>query len=447
MTGLREAHAHIAAHGREMSQLNLSACRSKRECLDRIASEASRLDASQEPGWVVANGVRAESWEEPVWPTMHELDAASPRRACMVQSFDHHACAVNSMGYAAAGWNLNSTDPVGGRIVRDREGSPTGLLLEAAYGAARRAVPEPTQDQWHRFVVAALRDLAGHGFIEVHDLLSTAWLGPVLARALAEVHAETGTSMTVWLYPILEDAAAMAAGRKQWESERVLLAGAKIFADGTLNSRTAWMLEPYADPMPGLERGQAMVTPAQLDHALDLTASLNIGLAVHAIGDAAVRAVLDASARHTRLPGMRHGAGPRQVAAASGRGLVPRLRIEHAELVDAADVPRFAELGAVCSVQPCHLLYDIEALQRGQPNRLDRVLPLRELIDAGCAPGETLWFGSDVPIVRPQPSDSIRAAVHRRREGTNATDAIAPSHGIREDEAWRAFGRRGGSTI
>jgi predicted amidohydrolase YtcJ len=441
MTGLREAHAHIAAHGREMSQLNLSECRSKRECLERLAAESARLEAAGEPGWVVANGVRVESWEEAVWPTMAELDAASPRRACMVQSFDHHACAVNSAALAAAGWHRGSADPVGGRIVRDRDGSPTGVLLESAYGAARRAVPEPTPEQWRRFVASALRDLAGHGFSEVHDLLSPVWLGPMLRSVLDELRAEIGITMTAWLYPILEDAAAVHSRKGQWESDRVVLAGAKVFADGTLNSRTAWMLEPYADGMPGLERGQAMVSPAQLDAALNLTADLGIGLAVHAIGDAAVRAVLDASGRHTRLTGVRNSAGVREVVVA-GRCAVPRLRIEHAELVDEADVPRFAELGVVCSVQPCHLLYDIEALRRGQPQRLDRVLPLRELIDAGCTPGGVLWFGSDVPIVRPHPGDSIRAAVHRRREGMAPQETIAPAQAITDAEAWRSFGRR-----
>ncbi|MEL7484376.1 MAG: amidohydrolase family protein, partial [Planctomycetota bacterium] len=134
------------------------------------------------------------------------------------------------------------------------------------------------------------------------------------------------------------------------------------------------------------------------------------------LGDGAVCAVLDAVER-VRPP----------------RWMV---RIEHAEVIDAADVPRFAELGVIASVQPCHLLVDIEALGRALPDRVDRVLPLRELIDSGLEPGQTLLFGSDAPIVRPDPEDSIRAAVHRSRPDSVA---IAPDQAISESEAWSCF--------
>ena len=436
MNTLREAHAHVAAHGREMSQLNLVACPSRVECLDLLRQETARLDRSKEPGWLVATGARVEAWAGapggPVWPTMAELDAASPRRPCMVQSFDHHACAVNAAALAAAGFTSTSPDPAGGRLVRDAAGDFTGLLLESAYGAVRRAVPEPSREQWKEYLRAAMQDLSRHGFVEVHDLLSPRWLGPVLA----ELDAAGELPMSVWLYPLVEDLGAVAASRNGWERGRVRLAGGKVFADGTLNSRTAWMLEPYADALPGMPHGQAMVSPVQLDAALERTSELGVGLAVHAIGDGAVRAVLDAFARShvTRLRRNSHG-----VREAPGGG-VPALRVEHAELVDAADVPRFAELGVVCSVQPCHLLYDIEALTKGQPGRLDRVLPLRELERSGCRPGELMWFGSDVPIVRPHPEDSIRAAVKRRRADAPEGAAIGPGQAISEAEAWRAFG-------
>lgn len=426
MKRLREAHAHIAQHGREMPQLNLATCASRTECLELIATEAARLDHAREPGWLIANGVRTEAWagspDGPTWPTLHELDRACPNRPCMLQSFDHHACVVNSSALAATGFRSDSVDPPNGRIVRDAAGHPTGLLLEAAYGAARRAIPAPTNDQQRRFVRAAADDLVRHGFVEVHDLLSQAWLGPILA----DLDRAGELPVSVWLYPTLEDIESVAAGAAAWQSPRVRLAGAKVFADGTLNSRTAWMLHPYRDPLPGLPRGQQMLSPQQLVDALALTDRLGIGLAVHAIGDAAVRGVLDARAAHT--PSARRSKS------------FPSLRIEHAEIIDEVDIPRFAQLDVVCSVQPCHLLYDIEALARGLPHRLDRVLPLRDLIQSGCRPGELLWFGSDTPIVRPDPQDSIQAAVQRRRARMNATESIAPGQAITESQAWAAFG-------
>jgi hypothetical protein len=162
-----------------------------------------------------------------------------------------------------------------------------------------------------------------------------------------------------------------------------------------------------------------MMTPAQIEDAVRACDAFALPIAAHAIGDASVRAVLDAIER----------------VRPKARGQ----RIEHAELIDSADVPRFADLGVICSVQPCHLLADIEALTRLLPHRLDRVLPLRELIDAGCAPGELLWFGSDTPIVRPDPEDSIQAATCRRRAGAPDSEAISPEQAITPPQAWSCF--------
>jgi predicted amidohydrolase YtcJ len=183
------------------------------------------------------------------------------------------------------------------------------------------------------------------------------------------------------------------------------------------------MLAPYADAMLEHPCGTALMSVEQIASAMRACTALEVGFAAHAIGDGAVRACLDAA---QSLPPL-----PRDVRRA--------FRIEHAELIDQADVPRFAELGLTASVQPCHLLYDIEALERSLPDRLHRVLPLRDLVQAGLVPGRTLLFGSDTPIVRPNPEDSIQAAVHRRRADSPASRAIAPLQAISEDEAWACF--------
>jgi predicted amidohydrolase YtcJ len=292
-------------------------------------------------------------------------------------------------------------------------------------------------EQWRGFVRDSLADLAKHGFVEVHEMLSPAWLGPMLA----ELDRAGELRTTVWLYPPLDSLEEVARGRLAWEGPHVRLAGGKVFADGTLNARTAWMLAPYADAMPGSPRGHEMMNVEQLRDAIRRCRSFGVGLAVHAIGDGAVRASLDAW-EEEGTKAQRHEGTEAGAWASAANGL-PAMRIEHCEMIDAVDVPRFAELGVVCSVQPCHLLYDIEALERGQPRRLDRVLPLRELIASGCRPGELLWFGSDVPIVRPNPEDSVRAAMDRRRiegsPGGTASRAIAPEQAITEEECWRAF--------
>jgi hypothetical protein len=405
-----------------MTMLHLGDCRDRVELLDRVRVAA----ASKASSWVLGVGVRANAWVDPRWPNRRELDDASPHRPCAIMSFDHHAVAANARAMVAAHIADTDADPPGGMICRDHPAAaPNGLLLESAAMKVWHAAPEPTRAETRGHILAAVRHLASLGFVEVHDLLSPAALGPVLA----ELDDAGELPVSVWLYAPLAEVGEQHAAAQTWQRPRVRFAGAKCFADGTLNSRTAWMLAPYRDPLPGLPRGKALMSSADLAAAMERTHALGIGLAIHAIGDGAVRAVLDA---WEATPGRHH--------VPKGNA-VPALRIEHCELVDAADVPRFAELGVVASVQPCHLLADIEVLTRELPHRLDRVLPLRDMIDAGCEPGRGLWFGSDVPIVRADPRDSILAATRRGRPGESVI--IAPEQAISEADAWASFEPQG----
>lgn len=431
---LREAHAHLAAYGHALSLPSLESCASLRECLDRVrhAAAEARSAARGTPPFLRFMSARPEGWPEARWPTRRELDeAVGPDLPVVILSFDYHAAAANSAALAAADLRAGVPVPPNGVVCADADGLPTGLLLEEAARAAWSAAPEPTYDERRGHVRAAVESLAAMGYREVHDLLSPPELGPILA----ELERSGGLPLRVYLYPPAGQLEQIASGRAAWESSAVRLAGGKLFADGTLNSRTALVLHDYRDPMPGLPRGKAMLDSEEITAAAVAAGRLGLGLAVHAIGDAAVRMTLDAYERALQSPDARSGAAP------------SHLRIEHCELIDEADVPRFAALGVVCSVQPCHLLADIEALARYLPHRLGRVLPLRELIDSGCRPGGPaeagvaggLWFGSDVPIVRADPTDSILAATQRRRAGMPEGGAIAPEQRITEAEAWAAF--------
>lgn len=420
---LREAHAHIAMLGRALAMPDLNACRSRAETLDRVRSESGRLIDPHH--WLLCTSLRPESFaDEPrrgtKWPTRAELDAVTTRRPCCILSFDHHAALANSAAFAAAGLDDHSPDPPKGTIVRGPDGIPTGLLLESAAWLVWNAAPEPPPIRRRSQVQAALAHLAGLGYTEIHDLKSPAWLGPLLAQL-----SDQGLlSSTIRLYPLFEELDAQLAAAASWQRPNLTLAGAKAFADGTINSRTAFMLHPFADPIPESPRGTPLLTQRELADMLARTASLNLELAVHAIGDAAVRRVLDAAESCSG------GAGVPPVG--------PRLRIEHCELIDEQDAPRFAKLGVTAGVQPCHLLADAEALRRLLPHRLDRVLPIRDLIASGLEPGRTLLFGSDVPIVRADPADSIRAAVHRGRSD-DPKPPIAPDQAIDETTAWECF--------
>lgn len=333
-------------------------------------------------------------------------------------SFDHHAVFANTAALERAGVRRDVPDPPGGIIERDSKGEPTGLLLEAAAFSIWSLAPEPPETMRNDQTLRAIQHLEGLGFVEVHDLFAPPWLGPVLA----DLHARELCKLKIGLFVPLEDIESAAQSRAKWENEDLQLLGGKIFTDGTLNSRTAWMLEPYSDAPKGLVHGKPLMDAAQIGTAIARCMSHGLGIAMHAIGDAAVRACLD---------------GVQQWRHSGVQGEQAPIRIEHCELIDEADVSRFAELGVIASVQPCHLLADVEALRNGVGHRLHRVMPWRDLLRAGLIPGETLIFGSDVPVVRADPVDSVQAATQRRRRDDAVP--IAPEQAISESEAWRCF--------
>lgn len=410
-TGLTEHHAHLLQLGRSLSMADLSAAASRQDMLDRLDAHARGLPPD---AWVLAHAARPESWPDPRWPDLADLDRVAAGRPLCAWCFDYHALAANTEALRRAGISSGSRFEHG-RVVTDDNANPTGVLLEHAALALWNSVPEPTEPQRAPLLLAACRHLADLGYEEVHDLKAQPWLG----AALSELDRAGELPLRVRLYALLDDLDHLFATRRDWQTDRVTLAGGKIFTDGTLNSRTAWMLHPYAEAPPGLERGLPMMSPAEIETAVRRVDALGLPLAAHAIGDGAVRAVLDAVER--------------------ARPKAPGFRIEHAELVDEADTPRFAELGVTASLQPCHLLADIEALRRAVPDRLGRVLPIRELLATGLTPGRGVIFGSDVPIVRADPRDSIQAAVHRRRANMPAEQAVSPEESIDEPTAWACF--------
>jgi predicted amidohydrolase YtcJ len=412
-SSLVEGHCHLLQLGRSLSMVDLSAAVSREHLLDLLATHARSLPPD---AWLLAHAARPESWPDPRWPDLADLDRVAGGRPLCAWCFDYHAIAANTHALRRAGITPTTTFEHG-RVVLDPSGQPTGVLLEHAALALWKAVPEPAERERPSLLVAACRHLADLGFAEAHDMKAQPWLGDALARL-----DRTGDlPLRVRLYALLDDLNHLHATRRDWQTDRVTLAGGKIFTDGTLNSRTAWMLHPYADAPPDLSHGLPMMSPKDIEAAVRRVDALGLPLAAHAIGDGAVRSTLDAIER----------ARPR----ATG------FRVEHAELIDEADTPRFATLGVVASLQPCHLLADIEALHRAVPHRLDRVLPVRELLATGLVPGAGIVFGSDVPIVRADPTDSIQAAVHRRRANTPPEQAVSSEQAISESTAWACFGR------
>lgn len=413
MGGLRDAHVHLAEHGEELACVNLAACSSKVECLERLAQAARERDPSSR-AWIKAVAARKEGWREAAWPTAEEIEEAAGGVAAIVMSFDHHAVVAGTSALRGVGITDAMPDPKGG-VIEKRDGRCTGLLLEEACWIVRRGMPQPSDAEVRGFVARGLADLSRLGFVEVHDMLSR----PLLARILLEMEVAGNLPMRVRLYPTGEFFDAMAVQSEQWESELVRLGGLKIFTDGTLGSRTAHMLSAFRKPIDGLPHGKALMSDAEIEGAVRRADAAGYPIAAHAIGDGAVRSVLDALER-TRPTSLGQ-------------------RVEHAQFIDEADIERFAKLGVIASVQPCHLLTDIEAIRAYAPDIEARAFPIRELVESAEAAGfdaaDLVWFGSDTPIVPPTPGDNMQAAVERRRAGMRAEDAVSIGQAVPREVA------------
>jgi len=407
---LREAHAHIYDFGDALACVDLGACRSREQLLQTIAGAEP-----DHTGWIRGMRAMPESWDDPAWPTHAELHDAARGSPCYARSLDIHSLCASTAALEAAGIDDSTPDPANGVIVRDESRKANGLLLELACDLVLNAVPEPTFEQRKQTVRTALERFASLGYVEVHDMLSRDWLGP----ACAALEKEANLACAVVLHPLFEHCRAELERYPHYASERIRFGGAKIFTDGALNSRTAFMLEPFARPRQGIERGIALWSEEKLRSAIRECEDMRLPIVAHAIGDAAVRRLFNA------------------IDSASPK--TPGTRIEHAQFVDEHDVPRFARLGVIVSPQPCHLLTDIEPILRLLPHRAHRAFPLRDLWDAyagaGLDPARHIWFGSDAPVVPPNPQDNLQAAVHRTRAGEPGCPVIAPEQALTEAEA------------
>ncbi len=403
--GLIDAHTHLAIWARARGRLSLARAASLEDALALIRAAHDRL----------APGARLVGEDVPpfgAWgrlPTRADLDHAAPGRAAVLHGRDRHAAWVSSAALLESGISRDTPDPPGGRIARDAHGDPTGLLYENALDLLARSAEALDPDG----LAAAVGRLGELGITFVHDFgTRAAWDDLAALRAQGRLPVRVAFGFFAdgppgdEAYPVPGE---LAADELLWPF------ALKEFVDGTLGSRTAWMLEPFAD---GSGSGMARTDAAGLDAAGEAARARGWSLALHAIGDRATRAALDAFARwpadaRTRL----------------------RPRIEHAQLVDPADLPRFAGLGVVASMQPVHAVSDRALAERVWGAR-DRA--------GGYAwgalerAGARLAFGSDVPIEEPDPRAGLAAAV------TGADPAAweagdAPARALTLERAFAAF--------
>ncbi|MCH2160972.1 MAG: amidohydrolase family protein [Phycisphaerales bacterium] len=385
--GFVDAHVHFVMSGLALQQLDLTGVTSREEFEHRITQEHARLPRE---AWLLADGWLEGDWRGDV-PEKSWLAAAGDRPAACWKK-DHHAVLVNEPVLAMLGAHgLDS--PPGGEIVRNQDGSSTGLMLEAAaWELVIPLIPTPSVPVRQEASRAAARALAAYGVVAVGAMEYAEEVINILEPIRDDLAVRIMVTMLDRELPIDEPLARLQAMRSD---DRLGLIGCKAFLDGTFGSRTAAMLEPWSDgPANNLGMLVELAERGEVHQWMERVVEAGLSPSMHAIGDRAARLALDAADHADQH--------------ASERGLPrPWVRIEHCQAVHPDDVPRFA--GRVASMQPLHVLDDGRAAHdRLGAERMPRFFPFRPLQDADAI----LAFGSDWPIAEPDVMAGIRAAVH-----------------------------------
>ena len=394
LPGIIDTHVHIENGALGFAQLDVRPATSRDELLALVQHHAAGLDEDE---WVLGRGWSAESWPDPTPPTPDELDQAAGGRPVILVRMDGHSLIAGAEAIRRAGVsNDGPSDPPGGKIGRTDSGAPTGAFYEQAMGIVMVNAPEVSDARIRDLTRRAIQHLNSQGITQVGAIETKRFVETQLRPldAEGELTVRVGVSITgggdeldSWR-PILAWAAAT-----RTISDRLTVLGFKGYMDGSLGSRTAWMLEPFQDDPHDHDNAGfplAMAENGDLRKLIQLAAELELQPAVHAIGDKANRTVLNWY----------------QFLGPSAWSLRPR--VEHAQHLDPADIPLFARLSVIPSMQPYHKADDGRyAEERLGTERIQTSYAFRSLIDSGAL----LAFGSDWPVVSCNPFLGVHAAV------------------------------------
>jgi len=417
LPGLIDAHGHVMGLGLSAIQLDLVGISSLQELQQRLKAYA---EAHPNDAWIVGRGWNQELWPDTRFPTAADLDAVVANRPVVLERVDGHATVVNGAALRAAGITAATQDPPGGKIERDSSGKATGLLIDSASDLVGRKVPPPTAAQRDSALAAAQQALLSYGITATADMGTSVEDWATFRRAgeagslnirimsyaadLGPMRAIAATGPTAWLY-----------------GDRLRMGGVKIYGDGALGSRGAWLKRPYADKPD--TSGLRFLTDEELRTKVDEAAKLGIQPAVHAIGDAANAQAISAFEQlGRRYPGDR------------------RWRIEHFQIAGPADIPRLAPAGIIASMQPVHQTSDrLMAEKRLGPDRLAGAYAWQSILKSGAR----LAFGSDFPVESPNPFPGLAAAVSRQDMDGQPPGGWIPSERLTFAQALKAFTRDG----
>jgi len=399
MPGFNDAHMHLASAGLEKMNVNMIGVKTLDEFRERLRVKCE----AAEPGeWVVGEGWDETLWPVKILPTRWDLDEVSGKHPVYLVRVDGHLGVANTLALQLASVTVASRDPDGGKIDRDESGTPTGIVREKAERAVLAAIPKPTHEKRRQAIELALADLASHGITSAQDY--SQWEDFQIYEDL-EHEGKLTARISEWL---TFDDSIEELNRKRDShpaSDNMLHTGMlKGFMDGSVGSRTAALLEPYSDDPNNSGLPQYEVAKLNAMTKERVLAGYQIGF--HAIGDKGVQMALDAFAEAEKA------AKEAKVKAVDG-GSDYRLRIEHAQITTPQQILRFKELKVIASMQPSHLLTDMNwSESRLGPKRAEHSYTWAEFLRRGV----TLAFGTDYPVEPVTPFRGIYAALTRTSE-------------------------------
>ncbi|MFB6610128.1 amidohydrolase [Agromyces sp. NPDC056379] len=413
--GFVDAHIHSASYARERHALDLRGARSLEEALEGIRAHAQRLPKGQ---WIFAGRWDSNTWDVPVQPDRHSLDRVCPDRPVALPSVDGHTIWANSAALAVIGYDASTPDPIGGEIVRDDRGEPTGILRESARYPLRELMGSPLAGELIDQLRSSQEHLLSLGLTGLHDID-----GEDARSAYLELAARGELKLRIHKAITADHLdAAIEEGRFTGDGDDWFQTGpVKFFSDGALGSHTSHMGEDFAGQSGN--HGIEVIPYPELRELVRRATAARIAVATHAIGDQANHLVLNAYeevAALSRAAGLRH-------------------RIEHAQHIRWDDVPRFAALEVIPSLQPTHCTSDIPLSESLLAGRSLANYAWRSLADAGAH----LAYGSDAPIEDPNPLHGIHAAVTRQNAVGSPAGGWEPEQRISVREALAAHSAGG----
>jgi predicted amidohydrolase YtcJ len=388
--GFIDAHVHLLGFGVSMMVLNLSGTSSISEIQHLLAA---RVKSSKPSQWIRGRGWDQNRWPSKEFPTHQDLDEVASNNPVYLIRIDGHATWVNKAVLDLAGITGSTEDPPGGRIIRDKRGDPTGVLVDNAQDLISRVMPPPTEEEVSEAITRAVSEWPKYGITSVQDMGVGLKVIQLYKKFIDEGkfpirnYVAVGRESDAWDYYLGHGPEIGYGGN------HLTVRSVKLYADGALGSRGAALIEPYSDD-PG-NRGLTLISAAQIQAVAESSLAKGFQVCTHAIGDRANTFTLDAYEK-----------------AFHGKSGEPyRFRIEHAQVLAESDIPRFKKLGVVPSMQPTHCTSDMYwAEARLGPKRIRGAYAWRSLLNTGVI----ICGGSDVPVESPDLLLGFYAAITRQ---------------------------------